>query len=333
MHHFFHQHSAPTPEILELLDRTVLGSNGARYRHADTHVHIHEIDNPMYLTLERNKKVLGNVTFCKRGMDWYIRYFAFASSIQSKNPSRKSRTGIFKAQLKEFFKSQLRSQNFRSFYAYIDPRNVRSKHMAQDFGFEKKGEIITQSYSRFFPKKSNRLIQIENFEQVEAKFEREWNHLPFFFDAQVKKGEFYAIKDEHNEILAFANIHHAHWEWDRLPGKNGRIITALLPFIPFVRKLIHPKNHRFLAIDSVWVRNDNSDLFKELLDGILAEKEKSSILWWIHPKNRLYRTLEKKKIWGPLDKLNGRHPVDLMVLSLDSSFVKDEIYVNGLDFI
>lgn len=333
MHQSFHQYSEPTPEILDLLDRTVLGSNGARYRHADTLEHIREIDNPMYLTLERNKKVLGNITFCKRGLDWYIRYFAFASTVQSNNPKRKKSNSVFKAQLNEFFKSQLRSQNFRSFYAYIDPRNSRSKHMALDFGFEKKGEIITQTYSRLFPKKSNRLVPIERFDQIEAKFEREWNHLPYFFDAQVKKGKFYGIQDEHKELLAIVNTHQAHWEWERLPGKNGQLLTKIIPFVPLLRRLIHPKDHRFVVIDSLWVRNDNETLLKELLDAVLHAEGRNSILWWVDPNNRLYQKVKDKKLWGPMDRLNGRHPVDLMVRSNDPTFPQGEIYVNGLDFI
>lgn len=333
MHPFFHQYSKPTPAILELLDKTVLGSNGARYRHADTREHIEHIDNPMYLTLERNNRVLGNVTFCKRGMDWYIRYFAFDSGVQSKNPTKKSKGGLFKTQLKEFFQSQLRSNHFRSFYAYIDPRNIRSKNMAEEFGFIKRGEVITQTFSRIAPKSNHEIHIVKDYEQVLSKFEDRWGHLPYFFDAQVKRGSFYAIQDEDGHIMAMANVHFAHWEWDRLPGKMGKIWTKLLPFLPLLNRLINPKNHRFLVIDSVWVEGDHPELFEELMQGILQKEEKNTLIWWAHPKNALYQSIQNRIQWGWMDRINGRHPVDIMVLANDPSFVDGEIYVNGLDFI
>ena len=72
-----------TPALLELLNNTTLGTNGAKYRHLDTTSRILEADNPLFLSMERNDKVIGNVTFCQRDKFWYIRYFAFHSFAQA----------------------------------------------------------------------------------------------------------------------------------------------------------------------------------------------------------------------------------------------------------
>ena len=72
-----------TPALLELLNNTTLGTNGAKYRHLDTSKRILEADNPLFLSVERNDKVLGNITFCQRDNFWYIRYFAFSTYTQS----------------------------------------------------------------------------------------------------------------------------------------------------------------------------------------------------------------------------------------------------------
>ena len=48
-----------TPALLELLNNTTLGTNGAMYRHLDTKSRILEADNPLYLSMERNDKVIG----------------------------------------------------------------------------------------------------------------------------------------------------------------------------------------------------------------------------------------------------------------------------------
>ena len=94
-----------TEEILDLLKETTLGTNGAIYRHLDTSTRVKEIDAPLFLTLERNGKVLGNVTFCQRGEHWYIRYFAFRTFLQSGKKSKLNENGnsLLKKELNAFF--------------------------------------------------------------------------------------------------------------------------------------------------------------------------------------------------------------------------------------
>ena len=53
-------------DLIKLLSNTELGTNGARYVHLDTEVRIKEADNPWSFSLERNGRIIGNVTFCVR---------------------------------------------------------------------------------------------------------------------------------------------------------------------------------------------------------------------------------------------------------------------------
>ena len=50
-----------SPALLDLLEKTVLGTNGACYRHLDTRSRILEADNPLFVSLERDGKVQGNI--------------------------------------------------------------------------------------------------------------------------------------------------------------------------------------------------------------------------------------------------------------------------------
>ena len=80
-----------TPELIQLLDQVTLGTNGAKYRHLNTVDRIHNADQPLHLSVERNEKLLGNATFCQREREWYVRYFAFNPSFQSTG-AKKSRS-------------------------------------------------------------------------------------------------------------------------------------------------------------------------------------------------------------------------------------------------
>ncbi len=105
LHPLFKIRTEVTTGILDLLNRTVLGTNGAKYKHLDTSNRIYEADNPLFLSIERHEKTLGNVTFCRRGKHWYIRYFAFHSLAQAGGVKKSEDKGnsFLKRELNQFF--------------------------------------------------------------------------------------------------------------------------------------------------------------------------------------------------------------------------------------
>ena len=129
------------PEVVELLTEVTLGTTGVRYKHLDTHKRVNEVDNPAFLYLKRNEKVLSNITFCRRNQDWYIRYFAFKTGLQrSTNTKTEDKSNnLLKREISNFFEAaengQFYDTDVQSFYAYIDPKNDRSLWMSKNFGF------------------------------------------------------------------------------------------------------------------------------------------------------------------------------------------------------
>ena len=115
MHPIFKFRTKATEEIITLLESVVLGTDGAHYRHLDTRERVQEADNPLFLSMERHEKVLGNVTFCKRDKNWYIRYFAFDGAHQAQGKKKSSSQGLLKRELNAFFDHQLNSGEVESF--------------------------------------------------------------------------------------------------------------------------------------------------------------------------------------------------------------------------
>ena len=56
-----HTYTTVNDKIIDVLTETTLGTNGARYRHLDTKERIFEADNPLFVTIERNVRVWGQV--------------------------------------------------------------------------------------------------------------------------------------------------------------------------------------------------------------------------------------------------------------------------------
>lgn len=307
-----------TPEILELLSQTTLGTNGAMYRHLDTPTRILEADNPLFLSMERNNKVIANVSFCQRGSAWYIRYFAFHSFAQSSSIKGKSMKGnsFLKGELNQFFdevfEGKHSEQPIETMYAYIDPRNDRSKWMSENFGFEVVSKLITQSFSRLYPKRSTRLIKLDDWNKIESFVQDNYGKHAYFFTSHAQKSPFYCLKDDKGEILATCRVTKVNWEIVRLPGKMGKILLKVIPYIPFLNKLIQPKCHTFLVPEIVTLKNNNPLLLEELFSAVLAEEKLHLMLWWLDQKDEIYQSVKGYVSWGLFHKLIGAHPVDVV---------------------
>ena len=330
-----HTRESATPAIIELLESVTLGTNGAHYRHLDTRTRISEADEPLFLTIERNEKLLGNITFCRRDKNWYIRYFAFDNRFQSSGTKKSSGNSLIKREIESFFQETLDQQEVESFYAYIDPNNVKSLWISENFGFKTIGRIATQSFSRVKPKNSRRIEKLTDWNEVKDIVQTNFSDHHYYFEAQTSKPPFYVLKDN-NEIIAFAKVNSATWEIKRLPGKFGGVLTKIIPFIPRLNKIIRPKNHAFVIPEAVWVKNNNSNLLEELFEGILFQERLNLLLWWVHEKDVLYKTIQAKISWGILHKLIGvsvAHVVQRGNSDFNQSDSSQPIYTSGFDFI
>lgn len=330
-----------TAGIIDLLSQTTLGTNGAKYRHLDTPQRIHEADQPLFLSMERNEKVIGNITFCRREHDWYIRYFAFHSLAQTGNQkkSHDKSNSFLKRELGQFFDDaflgNIDGQKVRSMYAYIDPKNQRSKWMSENFGFKVIRQLITQSYSRISPKSSDRLQVLNNYEEISPIVKAEYGNHSYFFTAHAQKPPFYVLRNEFEEIIAFTRVTHVKWIIERLPGRFGTQLTRIIPLLPYLNKLIQPKNHEFLVPEIVYVKEQNKELLDELFSAILEKERLHLLLWWIDAKDPLYQSVKSKMKWGPFHQLIGTAPVDVVQRTGDGEpmFLDKPVFVTAWDMV
>lgn len=341
----------PSEAVLELLDQTVLGTNlptagtgGAKYKHLDTAEIISQLDNPLFLSIERNSKALSNITFCRRNNNWYIRYFAFAQHLQAQQKGRegKQSNGLLKKETERFFEEKLQEE-VSCFYGYVDPNNEKSKWMCENFGFKQIGTLATQTFSRRTPKKATgfEILSadrrgIHKFKEIEKSLAHFKNHL-FYTDYQAKRVKFAAIKDYKGNAIAFAKYQSAHWRIDALPGKSGKYLVNLIPYIPFVSSVFKPKNHRFIVAEAVVVKNNDPELLTQLFESILAHENYKLMLWWIDEREMLWQNCKTKIRWGLFHRLL-KNPLVNVYARYQKTDLKEQaktrlIYVSGMDLI
>lgn len=331
----FSTHDSPSKETIDLLSSVTLGSNGARYRHIGIENRINQLHNPLYLNLTLRNKPIANVTFCKRQKDWYVRYFAFDQLFQSA-PTKKQKSrgkGKLNQQLNDFFSNAIESENEPSlFYAYIDPRNDRSLWMSETFGFTSISKIATQTYSSLNPK--NRGVRkLKDKRMIKNLVNNQFGGRPFYHPYQTFNDSPFYVLEENGEIVAFAKSHKAEWVIEQLPGRRGKTLKNIIPFIPVVNKIIRPNAHQFSAIDSVWVKGNDPKYFESLAQGVLVEDNHKVLHWWVDQKEPLWNSLKDKVNWGLLHKINGVHLVNLVVRSKEKNELDKAAYISAFDFI
>jgi hypothetical protein len=327
-------------EVLKLLKTVTLGSNGARYKHRHIEKRISKLYKPLYLNIERNKSVLGNITLCRREVGWYVRYFAMDSSFQSPVSAKKqskSKKNTLKNKISSFFEEVFEEENAPPLlYAYIDPRNERSLWMSHNFGFYTAAKIATQTFSRIRPKAKNDVAHSKELTFIRSKVEQLNKNKPLYFDYHTFNTDtpFYVLT-KNGKTVALAKTHQAEWVIERLPGRRGNLLVNIIPFVPGVRKVVRPNAHKFTVVDSVWVIENDKNLLEELFEGILEKEQKNTLVWWVDQKEELYKAVKETVNWGLLHKINGVHQVDLVVKYKDKSkqTFESPTYVTGFDFI
>lgn len=340
----FYIREEASAEILELLTSVTLGTNGAKYRHLDTAEKVKQLYRPLFLTLERADKVLGNITFCRRPCGWYIRYFAFDQALQSKgkkNNTPKANSWL-KKRLDNLFQEALQAKEPDAphlFYAYIDPKNVKSLWMSEQFGFTTVATIATQTFSRIKPRKKEQVEKAPT-EWVNSFVEEKFGEYPLFFAHHVNNdAPSYVIKNKAGEIIAFAKTQRAIWCIERLSGKSGALLTQMIPFIPGVRNIVKPNRHEFSTVEAVWVadaeKENARELLEQLFEGILYMEKTNSLIWWVDYNEPLYQMVQKKINWGLMHKLNGVSDAHLVTLKEESVSEKSHLpyYTTAFDFI
>jgi len=349
IHRLIKHETSPPNSVIELLSNTTIGTAGSLYQLLDTKEKIHQLHQPHFLYLERNDKAIGNVTICERPISLnnttqdslYIRYFAFDEVFQGG-----SKKGNASSTLHHYLKELFNTSNLDPinpvkdksvYWAFIDPENARSFNMNEKFGFETIGKFRTTAFSRVSPKNSLKVSRIQSNDKEELineikSFYKEYN---FFSDAHLFENDDFYILKENNKIVAGIQANPVHWKIKSLPGMKGKILMNAAPYIPRIRKLINPKNHRFLATEGLFWREGCEDKIEELLSAVLHQTGHHSLLIWTDTNNKMLSALSIN--WGFIQKSKKDNLINIVAKfnGFESSEIdqikKSKKYLSGFD--
>ena len=344
------QRSEQVPQsVLDLLQDTVIGTNGLQYQLKDTADKIHQLHRPHFLYLERNDQSIGNITICKRHIKIneevidsnYLRYFAFNKIFQGSGEKRNSNSAFHK-----YFKALFETSNFDPinpkkdkalYWAFIDPENLRSFSMNEKLGFQTIGQFKTTAFSRISPKSSPfvRKSTAEEEDHILALTRNFYKDFNFFSDVHLFANNNYYVFVKDGEILAGIQANPIRWKVLALPGISGKFMLKSLPYIPGIKKLMNPMNHRFLATEGLFWMHGYESYLEEFLSGILAMSNHHSVLLWTDDQNNMLEKLDVR--WGLMNKIKSDNHINIVAKFIDFQSVEvDEIkskkkYLSGFD--
>ncbi len=343
----------PTQELLEILTDNTIGTPGQSmlYQHMGVYNKINKIADPYYVNLVRKDKIIGTCCFCSRSTtnsmnvfsSFYIRYFSFKDIFRRKFISTK--TGSGNSSIREELKAVLKGIGLEKgvkdkffFYAYVDPRNVRSLLLCQEFGFDTVRHYTSLVFNRIHPRENNQVHLISSEEETEVKallvnFYKDYTM--FSFENLFNGRNYYILKDESGKIVAGVQVNLDQWKIHALPGLSGKIILNTFSKIPYLNKLFN-KEYRFIALDGIYYIPGKENYLESLLESLLATYKVNAAIICLDAETPLYKALKSLKL-GMVAKLSKevKGNVICKFVNFDEKeralFKSNPAYISGID--
>jgi hypothetical protein len=343
----------PTKELLEILADNTIGTPGHSmlYQHQGVYNKIDKIADPYYINLIKKDKIIGTCCFCNRNTykadsvfsSFYIRYFSFKDVFRRKYISTK--TGSGNSGIREELKAVLKGNGLGKeetdkffFYAYVDPRNIRSLLLCMEFGFETVRHYTSIVFNRINPKENKEVHLVSSEEEREIKtllanFYK--NFTMFSFENLFNRRNYYILKDKSGKIAAGVQVNSDQWKIHSLPGLSGKIILTSFSRIPYLNRLFN-KNYCFLALDGIYYSPGNEHYLEPLFESLLATYKVNAAVICLDAESPFYKVVKSLKL-GMVDKLNKEVKGNIICkfVNFDEKdkiiFKSNPAYISGID--
>jgi hypothetical protein len=332
--------TSPGDELMEHMHQTVMGQpGGVQYHHTDLEQKMNSGDENYFMYLRKSGKMLGTVGFCSKPTEtagiahdsWLIRYFSIKAPIRGVSKKRKTkadlkdenkRTTVLGRFIQPIFAdpAQLREGETRSdqpaiIFAIIDQTNLRSMNFSAQMGLETVGSMAGFTFSRFRPRRSNRIETVEQNQRADIlKQIGEYykDYTLFYSDSIFNNNDYYVIKEE-GRMVAGVQIYPVTWKIVDLGNKLTNRAAGLLGRIPSLKKRINKDELSFLAFDAIYCEPGCEKQLYELMEGVLERTKHNIAMMMMDLESDLYGLFRKNKKLGIMHKIQGNSYADIRV--------------------
>jgi hypothetical protein len=352
-------------DILGILNHTVQGSEGGlRFSLQNIAPRIAAYGNKIrFVSLYKQNRITGTVGACFRMSgegalrypSTYIRYLAFLSTYQTSVNWRKREKAVIKPESDFSFKQRtleifsrphilelpdVFEEDKHIMYAFLESMNERSKNLVNQAGYEYIRSFLTVAFSRFSPKVDSRVSKLSDKEKPEMKklLVDYYKDYSLFTPENAFYGDRYYVLREGGEIIAgVCTIPSAYKVYD-IPGIWGWVMMKMLPGFPYLRRLFHPGEFRYLVLDAIYCKKGRERLLANLFESACASEGFNTGLTWIDDRSYLFDKMRTGVKMGALNRMLNAKPGLVYTKFINMTqedkdrFYDAPAYISGFDF-
>ena len=286
----------PSTEMIDLLQRTVWGSQNLRYRILDVEAKLRQLVGPDYLALEIDNRLASVCVLNRRSsqlLDIGVDTFHFVMLATEPDLANQGLATQLVEQAVAFCRETLTEPGIA--YAYIESTTDYSLQISESFDREYEATIPLTLFSRFRPSDDPRVTRLDSGERdavVLRLSDLYADHLFADFTNSVIADQYHVIC-ENGQIVAGVQTQTLSWSMESLPGRFGPLILRLIPHVP-LRYPINPANLHFLRFSNLLVEPGNEHHLVRLLEAMLARYEASVGLMLLDERSDVFKRLKEQ---------------------------------------
>ena len=300
-----------------------------------------ELRDPRFANLYLGKSLIGTICFlprqvCNKAVDqkvFYVRYFTFLEKFRSSGTTkRKGKSNTLREEVQRLMNGEgLEAQEEPMLFAYVDKENIRSRRLIDEFGFRKAGSFRTVLFTRFFPKshKNVRQIKLDEWDGILALLRDYYHDYSLVSLNNLKKANSYFVIEENDAPVCGGQANPDRWRILSLLGFSGKMMMALIPKIPILRRLFNA-NYRFVFLEYTFCRTGYEKHLSKLFESILASYNLNSAILCLDPTAQLYEQVHKIPL-GFSHGVMGEKEIEIVIKSSDFLLPTPPFYVSGPD--
>jgi len=261
------------PGTVRLLQQTVYGTSGPRYRHTGQEQKVHEIIRPRYFEAWTGTQLAGTYCLSERTVrtaagpvtGFYGRYLSVHPDHGGQGYGR-----LLKREAVSYVAAQTPQPHV--FYAYIEEANSRSMRLSTGEGFSDIATLEAILFSRPYPKAGPGVSRLPAARYLAVRQLLESAYGPYTlvqFDRLFYGGNYFVL-EAGGEIVAGVQANPVQWRLVSMPGLSGRLIMRVVPHLPVMGRLVNPDRYAFAALEALYVRPGHGAALRTLLEGVLA---------------------------------------------------------------
>ncbi|MDO1448256.1 GNAT family N-acetyltransferase [Rhodocytophaga aerolata] len=295
-----------SPDALMLLTNTIYGTSGPRYQSISQESKIKDITHAHFFELTEDQTVVG--TYCLSGRVVKIAegtVDSFYGRLLAVNPSfaGKGYGSLLKREAVRFIERAVSQPHI--FYSYLEESNSRSMRISNKENFTSIGLLEAIVFSRLYPKKDASVVQLqdEEFASLLPVLQETYKKYTLVHFDQVFYNQHYFVWKEKGKIIAGVQANPVSWRIVDMPGIGGKLIMHVLPHIPVLKQLINPVQHRFLALEALFVQPGYNHVVIPMLESVLHHFQVSSALYLLDTHSPLMKQLKESGKLGIMNSL------------------------------